>query len=77
MTSVRSQPLPDFVRDHDIDPITLDIIENTLSNTRYEMDRADALVGAGQKDAARTILKALAARFPTAKRIQDKLDKIK
>lgn len=45
--------------------------------TRYEMDRADALVGAGQKDAARTILKALAARFPTAKRIQDKLDKIK
>jgi len=45
--------------------------------TRYEMDRADALVGAGQKDAARTILQALAARFPTAKRIQDKLDKIK
>lgn len=45
--------------------------------TRYEMDRADALVGAGQKDAARTILKALAARFPTTKRIQDKLDKIK
>jgi N-methylhydantoinase B len=31
--------LPDFVREHDIDPITLDIIENTLSNTRYEMDR--------------------------------------
>ncbi len=30
---------PDFVREHDIDPITLDIIENTLSNTRYEMDR--------------------------------------
>jgi TolA-binding protein len=45
--------------------------------TRYEMDRADALVGAGQKDAARTILKALAARFPTTRRIQDKLDKIK
>jgi N-methylhydantoinase B len=39
MTSVGTQPLPDFVRDHDIDPITLDIIENTLSNTRYEMDR--------------------------------------
>jgi len=33
------QELPDFVREHDIDPITLDIIENTLSNTRYEMDR--------------------------------------
>jgi uncharacterized membrane protein len=45
--------------------------------TRYEMDRADALVGAGQKDAAGTILKALAARFPTSKSIQDKLDKIK
>ncbi|MFZ0088936.1 MAG: hydantoinase B/oxoprolinase family protein [Solirubrobacteraceae bacterium] len=30
---------PDFVREHDIDPVTLDIIENTLSNTRYEMDR--------------------------------------
>jgi N-methylhydantoinase B len=39
MTSVGAQPLPDFVRDHDIDPITLDIIENTLSNTRFEMDR--------------------------------------
>jgi len=25
--------------DHDIDTTTLDIIENTLSNTRYEMDR--------------------------------------
>jgi N-methylhydantoinase B len=33
------QALPDFVREHDIDPVTLDIIENTLSNTRYEMDR--------------------------------------
>jgi N-methylhydantoinase B len=31
--------LPDFVRDHDIDPVTLDIIESTLANTRYEMDR--------------------------------------
>jgi len=35
----QAQPLPDFVRKHEIDPITLDIIENTLSNTRYEMDR--------------------------------------
>jgi N-methylhydantoinase B len=31
--------LPDFVREHDIDRVTLDIIESTLSNTRYEMDR--------------------------------------
>jgi N-methylhydantoinase B len=31
--------LPDFVREYDIDHVTLDIIENTLSNTRYEMDR--------------------------------------
>ena len=30
---------PEFVGDHDIDPTTLDIIENTLENTRYEMDR--------------------------------------
>ncbi|HZE03983.1 MAG TPA: hydantoinase B/oxoprolinase family protein [Solirubrobacteraceae bacterium] len=37
--TVTEQQLPDFVREHDIDPITLDIIENTLSNTRYEMDR--------------------------------------
>ncbi len=35
-----TQPqLPDFVREHEIDPITLDIIENTLANARYEMDR--------------------------------------
>ncbi|MFA9427862.1 hydantoinase B/oxoprolinase family protein [Natronorubrum sp. A-ect3] len=30
---------PAFVGDHDIDQTTLDIIESTLSNTRYEMDR--------------------------------------
>ena len=30
---------PEFVRDHDVDATTLDIIESTLSNTRYEMDR--------------------------------------
>ena len=34
-----SATTPDFVRQHEIDPITLDIIENTLSNARYEMDR--------------------------------------
>ena len=27
------------MREHDIDQVTLDIIENTLSNARYEMDR--------------------------------------
>ena len=46
-------------------------------HTRYDMDRADALVGAGQKDSARAILTALAARFPTNKRVQDKLGRLK
>ena len=31
--------LPDFVREHDIDNVTLDVIENSLKNIRYEMDR--------------------------------------
>ena len=31
--------LPDFVREHDIDQVTLDIIENALKNIRHEMDR--------------------------------------
>jgi N-methylhydantoinase B len=35
----RPTALPDFVREHDIDHVTLDIIENTLSNARFEMDR--------------------------------------
>ncbi|SFR68651.1 N-methylhydantoinase B [Halogeometricum rufum] len=30
---------PEFVGDHDVDQTTLDIIESTLSNVRYEMDR--------------------------------------
>jgi N-methylhydantoinase B len=34
-----SDSTPDFVGDHDVDQTTLDIIESTLSNTRYEMDR--------------------------------------
>lgn len=34
-----SNTIPDFVGEHDIDQTTLDIIESTLSNTRYEMDR--------------------------------------
>jgi N-methylhydantoinase B len=33
------QTKPDFVREHDIDQVTLDIIENALKNIRYEMDR--------------------------------------
>lgn len=33
------QELPDFVREHDIDNVTLDIIENALKNIRHEMDR--------------------------------------
>ena len=39
VTDDRASALPDFVREHDIDQVTLDIIENTLSNARYEMDR--------------------------------------
>jgi N-methylhydantoinase B len=31
--------LPDFVREHDIDHVTLDIIESALKNIRDEMDR--------------------------------------
>ncbi|WP_411964082.1 hydantoinase B/oxoprolinase family protein [Haloferax sp. YSMS24] len=34
-----SDTTPDFVGDHAVDQTTLDIIESTLSNTRYEMDR--------------------------------------
>ncbi|QQK77806.1 hydantoinase B/oxoprolinase family protein [Salicibibacter cibarius] len=34
-----NQSLPDYVREHNIDQITLDIIENALQNIRYEMDR--------------------------------------
>jgi N-methylhydantoinase B len=34
-----STETPDFVREHDIDATTLDIIESTLANTREEMDR--------------------------------------
>ena len=51
--------------------------DSDRTRTRYEMDRADALAGAGQKDSARAILTALAARFPTNKRLKDKLDKLK
>lgn len=36
---LHEQPVPDFVREHDIDQVTLDIVENALKNIRYEMDR--------------------------------------
>ena len=36
---LEEQTTPDFVRDHDIDQVTLDIIENALKNIRDEMDR--------------------------------------
>jgi N-methylhydantoinase B len=36
---LREGTLPDFVREHDIDHVTLDIIENALKNIRHEMDR--------------------------------------
>ena len=34
-----SDTTPEFVGEHDVDQTTLDIVESTLSNTRYEMDR--------------------------------------
>jgi N-methylhydantoinase B len=36
---LHEEALPDFVREHDVDHVTLDIIENALKNIRYEMDR--------------------------------------
>jgi N-methylhydantoinase B len=36
---LHEQHLPDFVREHEIDKVTLDIIENALKNIRDEMDR--------------------------------------
>ncbi|MFI5231352.1 MAG: tetratricopeptide repeat protein [Gemmatimonadales bacterium] len=51
--------------------------DSDRTRTRYETDRADAFVGAGQTDSARAILTDLAKRFPTSKRIQDKLAKLK
>jgi N-methylhydantoinase B len=36
---LHEQSEPDFVREHDIDHVTLDIIENALKNIRHEMDR--------------------------------------
>ena len=36
---LHEQAEPDFVREHNIDHVTLDIIENALKNIRHEMDR--------------------------------------
>src|SRR5215203_1250275 len=36
---LHEQTEPDFIREHDIDHVTLDIIENALKNIRHEMDR--------------------------------------
>lgn len=36
---IHEETMPDFVREHNIDHVTLDIIENALKNIRYEMDR--------------------------------------
>lgn len=51
--------------------------DSDRTRTRYDTDRADAFTGAGQTDSARVILTALAKKFPTSKRIQDKLAKLK
>lgn len=39
MSQQTTDQTPEFVGEHDIDATTLDIIESTLENTRYEMDR--------------------------------------
>ena len=51
--------------------------DSDRTRLRYELDRADAFIGTGQKDSARTILAALASKYPTAKSIQSRLDKLK
>lgn len=51
--------------------------DSARTRMRYDLDRADAFIGMGQKDSARTILTALAAKSPTSKPIQDRLDKLK
>lgn len=44
---------------------------------RFLVAKADALVGLGQRDSARTILAALAEKFPANVRVQAKLDSLK
>jgi uncharacterized membrane protein len=44
---------------------------------RYQLARVDAYLGAGKKDSARMILEPLAAKFPTQKRITDRMEKVK
>ena len=52
-------------------------LDSARTFTRYEMDRADAMLGVGQKDSARAILTALSQKFPKSPRIKDKLDKLR
>ncbi|MEA3244638.1 MAG: hypothetical protein U9Q74_00635, partial [Gemmatimonadota bacterium] len=44
---------------------------------RFELARADAYLGAGQKDSARMILEPIGQKMPTNKRVQDRLTKAK
>lgn len=44
---------------------------------RYQFARVDAYIGAGKKDSARMILEPMAAKAPTNKALQDRLEKAK
>jgi len=51
--------------------------DSDRTRSRYEMDRADAMAGVGQRDSARAILTKLSQKFPKSQRIRDKLEKLK
>jgi uncharacterized membrane protein len=51
--------------------------DSARTYTRYQMDRADAMAGSGQKDSARAVLTALSQKFPKSQRIKDRLAKMK
>jgi uncharacterized membrane protein len=51
--------------------------DSASAYSRYELARADALFGLGQKDSARAILTTLSQKFPASQRIRDRLDKLK
>ena len=42
---------------------------------RYQLAKVDAYIGAGKKDSARMILEPMAAKAPTNKALQDRLEK--
>ncbi|MCX5755975.1 MAG: hypothetical protein NTX19_07650 [Gemmatimonadetes bacterium] len=44
---------------------------------RYQLAKVDAYIGAGKKDSARMILEPMAAKAPTNKALQDRLEKVK